>query len=238
MPLRAAAAGCLAWLGAYKVALHWWFWPTAPEYHIVTLPPLVLLLLLGPIARRTESGTPRPRAPWAIAAPLALLVLVALTDFTGAIRPWRQYGAMKDALAARAGAMFRPHDLLISSESGIDPVLGRAGEPLGLKDVFVQSSRDAGFDRLRAAIAARLAAGRRVFVYNLAPSPFTLLGMAHAAGARGESPPTAEDFDRFAEELRTAYALVPALSYWEESREPLYLFGRRYDQVWEVTPRR
>jgi len=237
MPLRAAAVGCLVWLGAYKVVLHWWFWPTAPEYHIVTLPPLILLLLLGSIARRAERSTARPRVPWALGAPLALLVLVALTDFAGAIRPWHQYGTMKDALAARARTTFRPDDLLVSSESGIDAVLARTGEHLRLKDVFVHSSGDAGFARIRAAIAGQLAAGRRVFVYNLVPSPFTLLGVAHAAGARGVPPPTAEDFARFAEELASAYALVPVLSYWEESREPLYLFGRRSAQIWQVTPR-
>ena len=238
MPLRAAAVGSLVWLGAYKVLLHWWFWPTAPEYHIVTLPPLITLLLLGPIARRAEPSTARRRVPWAVGAPLALLVLVALTDFAGAIRPWHRYGAMKDGLAARARTMFRADDLLVSSESGIDPVLARTGEHLRLKDVFVHSSRDAGFARIRAAIDAQLAAGRRVFLYNLVPGPFTLLGVAHAAGARGEPPPTAEDFDRFAEELAGAYALVPVLSYWEESREPIYLFGRRSAPIWQITPRR
>ena len=235
--LRVAAAGCVAWIGAYKLLLHWWFWPTSPEYHMVTLPPLVLLLLLGPIAARAERGSGHPRAAWTIGAPLALLALVAVADFAGAIRPWSRYGAMKEALAAQAATAFRPDDLLISSESGIDPVLAGTGEHLHVKEVFVAAPRDAGFARLRAAIAGQLAAGRRVFVYNLAPSPFTLLGMAHAAAVRGGAAPTAEDFERFAAELARAYTLVPALSYWEESREPLYLFGRRSEQIWQVTRR-
>ena len=27
---------------------------------------------------------------------------------------------------------------------------------------------------------------------------------------------------------------VPVLAYWEETREPLYLFGRRSEWIWEV----
>ena len=137
---KAAAIGCLVWLGAYKVVLHWWFWPTAPEYHIVTLPPLILLLLLDPIARRAEPSRAGPRGTGPLLAPIALLALVALTDFAGAIAPWHRYGAMKEALAERARAMFRADDLLVSSESGIDSVLGGAGEHLRVKDAFVRAS--------------------------------------------------------------------------------------------------
>ena len=238
MPLRAAAVGCLVWLGVYKVVLHWWFWPTAPEYHIVTLPPLILLLLLGPIARRAERSTARPRMPWALGAPLALLVLVALTDFAGAIRPWQQYGTMKDALAARARATFRTGRPARLRRVRHRRGAGRGGgapAPEGrLRPVVAGRGLRAGSRRHRRAARGRPARLR------LQPRPEPL----HAPGSRSRGrrarrpPPTAEDFARFAEELRSAYTLVPVLSYWEESREPLYLFGRQYEQIWQVTPRR
>jgi hypothetical protein len=144
---------------------------------------------------------------------------------------------MKDALAARARTMFRPDDLFVSSESGIDPVLARTGGHLPVKAVFDRSTPQTAVATIRAAIAGQLAAGRRVFVYNLVPSPFTLLGLGQAAALRGEPPPTAQDFEGLLEELRRTYILVPVLAYWEESQAPLYLFGRRSEWIWEVRPR-
>ena len=55
---------------------------------------------------------------------------------------------------------------------------------------------------------------------------------------RGARAPVLADFERLDADLRATYALVPALAYWEESAEPLYLFGRNSAWVWEVTPRR
>ena len=231
---RAAAAGCVVWLGAYKLLLHWWFWPTAPEYHIVTLPPLILLLILGATAWRARSQSMRARGSWAIGAPVALLVLVALTNFQAAILPWHRYGEMKDALAEEVRTTFRADDLLVSSESGIDPVLARTGEHLHLKAILGRSSPQAGLATIRAAIAGQRTAGRRVFVYNLVPSPFSLLGLGQAAALRGEPPPTAQDIEGLLEDLRRTYTLVPVLAYWEETKEPLYLFGRRSEWIWEV----
>lgn len=38
--------GCVVWLVAYKLFLNSWFQPASTEYHMVSLPPLLLLLLL------------------------------------------------------------------------------------------------------------------------------------------------------------------------------------------------
>jgi hypothetical protein len=229
---RAAAVASVVWLGAYKLLLSWWFWPTAPEYHIVTLPPLLLLLALGALP---DCAPGRLRAVRRLAAPAALVALVGVVNLQMAIVPWRHYGRMKDALAERARVTFRPDDLFVSSESGIDPVLDGTGEHLKLKALFAASAPDAAASAVREAIATRLAAGRRVFVYNLEPSPFTLLGLTQAAVVRGAPPPAAADFDALASALRARYALVPALAYWEESKAPLYLYGRRQDWIFEVT---
>ena len=261
---RAAAVASLVWLGAYKLLLSWWFWPTAPEYHIVTLPPLILLLALGALPDRAISpGHPTKAQRWdgearrlapvrtdpaerarsrviaarRLAAPVALVALVGVVNLQAAIVPWHQYGRMKDALAERARAAFRPDDFFVSSESGIDAVLDRSGEHMKLKAVFGRGTPDAAASSVRDAIAARLAAGRRVFVYNLVPSPFTLLGLAQTAAVRGERPPTEADFEALASALRGRYALVPVLEYWEESKAPLYLYGRRQDWIFEVTPK-
>ena len=244
-PLRVAAAGALAWLAAYKLLLQWWFWPTAPEYHIATLPPLILLLLLGPIAARRSWSARLATTPpsvsvapprWAVAAPLALVALVAAIDAAGAIAPWHAYGRVTQALADRARAAWRPDDLFVSSESGIDAVLAPVGQHIALKNLFARSPRDGAMATLRAAIAGQLAAGRRVFVYNLVPSPYTLTGLAQAAAARGAPAPTAEDFGMFDRELRRRYAFVPVMPYWEEGRTPLYLLGQREEWIWEVRP--
>lgn len=230
-PVAVAAAGCLAWIGAYKLLLHWWFWPTAPEYHMVTLPPLVLLLLLGSIARPTAP------AAWTIGPALLLVAMVGAADFAGTIQPWARYARMKEALAAHVSAAVGPEDLVVSAESGIDPVFERAARTLRLKETFSGAPADAAFARVASAIDDRLRAGRRVFVYNLVPAPYTLIGIGHAAAARGERAPTAEEFASFQRGLRERYALVPFAAYWEESREPLYLYGRRWERIWEVTRR-
>jgi hypothetical protein len=233
---RHAAVASLVWVGAYKLLLSWWFWPTAPEYHIVTLPPLILLLALGALPDPGERAPSFGRAARHLAAPAAFVALVGAVNLTAAIVPWQQYGRMKDALADRARAAFRADDFFVSSESGMDAVLDRTGEHMKLKAVFAASEPAAAASTVREAVADRLAAGRRVFVYNLEPSPFTLLGLTQAAAVRGAPPPTAADFEALAAALRSRYALVPVLAYWEESKAPLYLFGRRGDWIYEVTP--
>jgi hypothetical protein len=204
---------------------------------VVTLPPLIFLLLAGPIAAAKAAGAMpgRAAARRAIGAPLVLLVLVAAINLWTAILPWYRYGEMKDALAAKASAAFRPDDLFVSSESGIDPVLVLSGEHVRVKEVFRHSPKQEGFARIRAAIAERLAAGARVFVYNFVPSPFTLLGLNQVAARQREGPLSARDFEDFLQELGRAHTLVPVLPYWEESKEPLYLFGRRREWIWQLT---
>lgn len=230
-PVAVAVVGCLAWIGAYKLLLHWWFWPTAPEYHMVTVPPLVLLLLLGSIAR------PASPVVWRIGPALLLVAMVGAADFAGTIQPWARYARMKEGLAAHVRAEVGPEDLVVSAESGIDPLFERAGRTLRLKETFSGEPADAAFARVASAIDDRLRAGRRVFVYNLVPAPYTLIGIGHAAAARGDRAPTAEDFASFKRALRERYALVPFAAYWEESREPLYLYGRHWERIWEVTRR-
>ena len=229
-----SAVGCATWILSYKVLLHTWFWPTAPEYHVVTLPPLILLVLLGPMIRRAQRSGP-PRVPrWPVAAVTALLVLVAAVNFHAAMRPWYRYGQMKEVLAARFRATSRPGDFFISSESGIDSVFQRPGNHLAVKAVFTHASKDEGFVTIRTAISERLARGQRVFVYNLVPTPFTLLRMNHAAGARGSASLRAQDFEDLMVDLKRRYVTIPALTYWEESRTPLYLFGEQSDVMWEL----
>ena len=230
-PLAAACVGCVAWILSYKVFLHSWFWPTAPEYSVVTLPPLILILVLGPIAVKARSvhGGRHPR--WPVAAPAALLILVAAVNLQAGILPWYRYGELRQLVAARLGPEAQPDGFFISSESGIDSVLFTEGNHLGVKDVFTRSSKEEGFAAIRNAIEDHLTPGR-VFVYNLVPAPFTLLGMNHGGGRRGEAPLVAGDFEAFAVALERSYVFIPVLTYWEESRDPLYLFGRRTQVVW------
>ena len=95
-------------------------------------------------------------------------------------------------------------------------------------------SKEEGFGAIRTAIAERLAQNQRVFVYNLVPSPFTLLGINQAGAAQGRAPLRSEDFEELMHELKRRYRAVPTLTYWEESKAPLYLFGRGSEVMWEL----
>jgi hypothetical protein len=54
----------------------------------------------------------------------------------------------------------------------------------------------------------------------------------------GRDPVAYGDFDRFVAALRERYAFVPVVSYWEEAKIPLVLFGRRFETIWELKPGR
>jgi len=70
-------------------------------------------------------------------------------------------------------------------------------------------------------------------LYNFVPSPFTLIGINQFAQGGDQVAP--RDFEEFLADLRRHYVLKPVLSYWEEGKEPLYLYGERLETLWEVT---
>lgn len=230
MRWRVPLVACAVWFFSYKILIHWWYWPTSTEYHVVTLPPLVLLLLLGAIA--AQRGVAARHRPMRAAA--ALLVVVFVVNVWGGILPWYRYGRMKDALAAQFRAAFRPDDVFISTESGVDAIFSGNGNGLQVNALFRTSTRQDVFDTIRTAIATELARGHRVFVYNFVPSPYTLRQMNEVVRAR-ERELSAAEFAEFLAELGRQYAMTPVLSYWEESKEPLYLFGRERETLWQLT---
>ena len=233
---RIPLVGCAVWFFSYKILLHWWYWPTSTEYHVVTLPPLVLLLLLGPIALRVGGDRPRGRLRVGTGGVAALLALVLAVNYWGGIEPWYRYGRMKEWLTARFQTGFRPDDFFVSTESGVDSIFANRARALPVKDVFLRASKTEAFEVIRTAVATELWQGRRVFVYSFVPSPFAFLKInAYARVREGEMSPL--DFEGFLDELRQRYAFRPVLSYWEESTEPLYLFGRRLETLWEITPK-
>jgi hypothetical protein len=229
--------GCVVWLVAYKLFLNSWFQPASTEYHMVSLPPLILLLLLWPIAAGPPAAPPRTRAllRGAVAVLLGALFVV---NFWGAILPWRGYGQMKDALAARFQPEFRAGELFVSNESGIDTIfIGYRGH-VGIKDTLKEKGRAEGFRSLEALIAEHLGRGGRLFLYNVTPNPFTLRKINMVEPSGGRDPVAYGDFDRFVAALRERYAFVPVVSYWEEAKIPLVLFGRRFETIWELKPGR
>lgn len=50
--LRAPILACVMWILAYLLPLHAWFWPSHPKYKLATLPPWILLMMMG--CRRRE----------------------------------------------------------------------------------------------------------------------------------------------------------------------------------------
>lgn len=238
----AVAAACAVWFFLYKVLVHAWFWPTSTKYQVVTLPPLILLLVLGTIATHAASSVAAPRPALRVWAPAALLVVVFVSNMWASIVPWYRYGQMKDALEARRATDFRPDDLFISSESGIDVIFWRGGNYLELKSVFMRLPKREGFESIRAAMDRQLDRRGRVYMYNLVPTPFTLTGInqdraMNRPTGRAPEPLSVKDFEEFFEGLRKAYVLRPLFSYWEEGKAPLYLFGETQETFWEVTSR-
>jgi hypothetical protein len=233
-PLVAIAVAAAVWILAYKVFVHAWLWPTVTKYQVVTVPPLIILAVLGVIAAQ-KSGA---RARRLIGLVAALVAVVFVVDLSGGILPWRHYGQMKAALEVRRSREFRADDLFISSESGIDPIFARLyqggdAHHVSVKNAFIQKPTQEAFASIRAAIDRQLAFGGRVFVYNFVPGLYSLIGI-NQAPTRAGAPLGARDFEIFLDELRAAYALRPVFSYWEESKAPLYLFGERLEPFFEV----
>jgi hypothetical protein len=229
---------CGAWWLAGKVVLNSWFWPGAAKYHLLTLPPLLVLLLLGPIVTRLAPDVGPRACRRQVGLVAALLVVVVAGNAWGAMLPYYRYGRQQQALAARARSEFRADDFFVSAESGLDAVLARNDEHhVNVKDVFREKSKEDGFGVVRETIATQLVLGRRVFVYNLVPGPYTLFGINHALVRRPGERFTTRDFEAFAAGLRQRYDLVPVLTYWEEAQEPIYLFGERLQTLWQVRPR-
>ena len=232
----AVAVACVAWLVAYKIVVHGWWWPTVTKYQVVTVPPLIVLLVLGTSAMQeaavSSPGPPSTRV-WPVAA---LLVVLFAINAWGGIAPWYRYGRMKDMLAARQASEFRPDDLFISSESGLDAIFQRGSNHLEVKNVFLRLPAKDAFGVVHEAVARQLARNGHVYLYNFVPSPFTLIGINQAA-SRGAERLDASDFERFFATLQNAYVLRPVFSYWEETKAPLYLFGERLEPFWELRSR-
>lgn len=225
--------GCVVWLVAYKLFLNSWFQPASTEYHMVSLPPLLLLLLLGPISARPAAAPPGGRT-LLTGSVAALLVALLGVNFWGAILPWREYGQMKKDLTARFQREFQAGELFVSNESGIDTIFRGYRRHVGIKDVLKQKGKVDGFQSLDALIRDQLGRGGRVFLYNLTPNPFTLRRINMVEPSGGSDPITPGDFDRFLASLKERYVLVPVASYWEEAKIPLVLYGRRFETIWEI----
>src|SRR5215510_3222957 len=123
-PRLTAAFGGIVWLATYWI-FHALAWPTATKYHVVSLPPLLLLLMLGTISMPPEE---RDGVAWwrhGAWRALALMLVVFTLNVWAGIRPWYQYGQMKGRLTELRARDFRPSDLFLSTESGIDVIFDR-----------------------------------------------------------------------------------------------------------------
>jgi len=228
----AAAVGGAVWLVTYAI-FHARYWPSVTKYQVVTLPPLILLLMLGAVAISADaSGMTRWWRSGAWRA-LALVLVVFTINVWAGIRPWYQYGQLKERLTERRAREFRPGDLFISTESGIDPIFDRVGEHIHVKDALIKTTDDEVFSAIAEAIGERLDQRQRVFVYNFVPSPYSLIGI-NQAPTRGPRPLSARDFETFFEGLQKTYATRQVFAYWEEGKAPLYLFGERLEPFWEL----
>jgi len=231
-PRLAVAVGCVVWLVVYAV-LHARFWPTVTKYQVVSLPPLILLLMLGTLARPAEDDDAAGSWRRGVWCALSLVLVVFVINVWAGIRPWYQYGQLKERLAERRDREFRQTDLFISTESGIDRIFDRVGEHIHVKNALIKTTDDEVFSAITEAIRERLDQQQRVFVYNFVPSPYSLIGI-NQASTRGPRPLTTRDFDSFFARLQKTYATRQVFAYWEEGKAPLYLFGDRLEPFWEL----
>jgi hypothetical protein len=144
---------------------------------------------------------------------------------------------MRERIVTVVTPTFREGDLAVSTESGLDAVLGGHIEQIFVKDLLYRAGKRRGFDAVEAEIEARLKAGHRVYVYNLEPSRWTLEGLNAPDRNPYRDRYEVLDFEAFVARLRRRFELVPVFKYWEESKEPLYLYGRRTELAFEVRPR-
>jgi hypothetical protein len=230
--LQALAAAAGVWLLAYPILLSWYF-PAVTEYYLKTVPPLVLLVVLGAIARERAGALSR----WLRPAGAALLGLAVTVNGASAIVPWYRYGLMRERIAGQAARTLRPGDLAVSTESGLDAVLEGRVDQLYLKNVLYREGKTRGFETVRVEIDTRLEAGRRVFLYNVVPSRWTLEGLNAPERNPYHDRYDTRDFEALLSELRARYDLMPVVTYWEESKEPLYLFGRCLEPLFELRKR-
>lgn len=235
VPVTVAAA---VWILAYKLLLHAWLWPTVTKYQVVTVPPFILLTVLGVIAAEKSADHARRRLNALVAA---LVAIVFVVDLGAGILPWRSYGQMKESLEVRRATEFRADDLFVSSESGIDPIFARLyrggdAQHVPIKNVFIRMPTREAFTSIRDAIDHHLAQGKRVFLYNFVPGPYSLIGI-NQAPTRAGTLLSSRDFEVFFDELRATHTVRPIFTYWEESKSPLYLFGGRQEPFYEVRVR-
>ena len=110
-------------------------------------------------------------------------------------------------------------------------------EQLTMKNLLYREGKARGFAAVQAEVNARLRAGRRVFLYNMVPSRWMLEGLNAPDRNPYHDRYEARDFEALLDGLRARYDVVPVLTYWEESKEPLYLFGRRVEPLFELRKR-
>jgi hypothetical protein len=222
VPLLIAAS---VWLLSYPVLFAWYF-PAVTEYYLKTVPPLILLLLLGAVEVE--------RRVLARGTAVVLLLLVLGVNFSSAIWPWYRYGRAISAFEGGFNARFRADDLFISFESGLDNTIKGRTRFLALKGLFDREGRERGFQWVREAVESQLGRDGRVFAYNLVPGPFSIKTLNDHLRNSRVARYRPEDFQAFLEELQRRYAFREILSYWEEAHEPLYLFGERLQPLWEI----
>ena len=125
----------------------------------------------------------------------------------------------------------------LNEHYGIDPLLAGRSDQLEVKNILYEQGRRHGFVTVHDQIEAHLAAGRRVFVYNLVLSRWALAGLNNPSRNPYGDRYQLEDFTSFVSDLQARYDLVPVLRYWEESQQPLYLFGQRLEPLLQVRRR-
>jgi hypothetical protein len=197
---------CLVWFLAYKLGFNVWMAPSWEEYHITTLPPIwlavILLLWLG-------SPTDSHR-------PLAMGSLLALTlvfsNLVGWILPWRQYGKSVQQLVPQLQAMCLPGDLVLAGESSLGQAYFAQRTEVSYKPAFTATPAE-GFSTLERRISEALAAGHRVCVYEIVPTDLALGDMKVLNPKLATL--TQEDFRVFWDGIAAQYQTDVVLRYWQ-----------------------
>ncbi|PIQ85373.1 MAG: hypothetical protein COV74_09240 [Candidatus Omnitrophica bacterium CG11_big_fil_rev_8_21_14_0_20_45_26] len=216
-------AGTLVWLMVYKIIVNLRLAPEAPEYHLVSTAPWLLLLLAGVEVRRWRRLV------------LTMFFCGALSTLSvnlkASILPWKTYGEHVQSYREFAQFYFRKHDFFVSTESSLDMIFRPRWRYFSIKDEFKKLPREEAWQKLLYTIEKELSEKHRVFVYNFIPSPYALraINFYNSSETMGQ-----DDFKKMFEQLHTQYDLVAVYEYRESTEAEHYFIDQTKEEIWQI----
>lgn len=225
--LRTYLVGALAWVLVYNFGFNLWYAPEWTEYHIVSVPPLVILLVLGTYAFLLSQ-----KRKIAFGLLISIFLLTIGINFWFGILSWLRYNYMVYDIRAKTENLIAGDNTFLSFESGLDPIFDSHGR-IDLKGLFLENSKDKAFNLYQKIIQSKISEKGVVYGYNLIPSDFAIKKMEYRSRATEEY--EREEFEFFLNQLKSDYRFEPLFLYWGVNKNPLYLFNVEQSTFWKIS---